>query len=221
MMTTATAEATGVQQSQWVDLLINSAAAMHASGRPLVQRLLPDNAPPEFWTHYPEKDIVNGELGARYFYHCHDPAERDAAEHGHFHLFVALSAMPADISPLIDAPAEESKAERAEVVHLAALAIDQNGLPQQWFTTNRWVSGEYLFAAETLQPLLTKIDFRGEAGDPLVNQWLTAMARLSAETLSELLVERDIVLNRHGLAGEDRTVEICSVAAIDFDAILA
>lgn len=67
--------------------LITATVAMAASGIPLMLRVVPDSNY-RVWDHYPPDDAVDAKTGARWFYHAHPPEERDAGEHGHFHLFL-------------------------------------------------------------------------------------------------------------------------------------
>ncbi|NJL17029.1 MAG: hypothetical protein HC938_07375 [Nitrospira sp.] len=79
-------------------------------------------------------------------------------------------------------------------MHIAALAIDHDGLPSHWFATNRWVTGETLYPADALMALLPRIDFDGADGPAAINRWLTAMLRASAGSLADLLARRDAAL---------------------------
>lgn len=199
------------------DLLMTSTAAMFADRQPLMNRLLPTDSPAALWQHYPPDDVVNGAAGSRYFYHCHPPAERSADEHGHFHLFLDKSAIAPGGAPMIAPPVTGSDEPRADVVHIGALAISTEGLPLCWFTTNRWVTDEWLYPAEAVIAQLDRFDLRGPDGDPLVNDWLTAMVGLCRADLAALLVERDAVLKVRDLTGEDRTVEITSLKPINLE----
>lgn len=196
------------------ELLMTSTAAMFAEGQPLMNRILPSDAPAELWQHYPPDDVVNGAAGSRYFYHCHPPAERSEGEHGHFHLFLDTAMMPDGIDPIIAPPPATPDDPRADVVHIGALAISTEGLPLCWFTTNRWVTDEWIFPADAVIESLARFDVRGPDGDPLVNDWLTAMVGLSRSDLADLLRERDIVLAARDMTGEDRSVEITSTMPI-------
>jgi len=118
---------------------------MFQSGKPLMSRLLPADGTSEAWAHYPEGDVGNGAISSRYFYHSHPPEEREADEHGHFHLFVGKQAMSNEAEALITPPALPNGQKRAEVVHIAALSIGYDGLPLRWFGTNRWVTDEWLY----------------------------------------------------------------------------
>ncbi len=191
---------------------------MFAEGKPLMNRLLPTGQSAELWLHYPADDVVNGAAGSRFFYHCHPPAERSAGEHGHFHLFLAKSAMPRSVVPMIaPPPPTDPDAPRADVVHIGALAISTEGLPLCWFTTNRWVTDEWIYPASVVAKQLARFDLRGPYGDPLVNDWLTAMVGLCRADLTDLLAQRDAVLEASDLTGEDRSVEITSIKPISLE----
>lgn len=199
-----------------VATLLDASQRMFDSGRPLMRRMIPDGEAVRIWDRYPPHDIVNGGRRTRYFYHCHPPEAR-GAEHGHFHLFVDRAAVP---GPALFAPPDGAPPPHAEVTHLAALAIDAQGLPIRWFTVNRWVTGEWLFPAPSLVPLLTDYDLNGPEGDALVNMFLGAIVRLSASVLADLLAERDRIIARPGFDPEARSVEILSSVAVDLGALL-
>lgn len=210
-----------MNRAELTDLLMSSTAAMFAGGQPLMSRVLPSDEPAELWKHYPPGDVVNGVAGSRYFYHCHPPAERSEGEHGHFHLFLDKSAIRAGTAPMIAPPVMASDEPRADVVHIGALAISTEGLPLCWFTTNRWVTDEWLYPSEVVIAQLERFDLRGPDGDPLVNDWLTAMVGLCRADLAALLSERDAVLKARDLTGEDRTVEVTSLKPIHLEELFA
>lgn len=203
------------------ELLISSTTQMFQSGKPLMSRLLPEDGTSEAWAHYPEGDVVNGAISSRYFYHSHPPDERDADEHGHFHLFVGKGAMPDDIDALMAPPALPKGQKRADVVHIAALAIGYDGLPIRWFGTNRWVTDEWLYPADAVIDALDCFDLRGQVGDPLINEWLSAIMHLSRDTISEILRERDHVLQQSDMTGEDREVEVTGARDVSLEALLS
>jgi hypothetical protein len=208
-------------RAELTDLLMSSTAAMFAGGQPLMNRVLPADKPAEVWHHYPPDDVVNGSAGSRYFYHCHPPAERSDGEHGHFHLFLDKSAMAPGCGPLIAPPATDTDEPRADVVHIAALSISTEGLPLSWFTTNRWVTDEWVYPAEAVIAHLGRFDLRGPDGDPLVNDWLTAMVGLCRGDIASLLSERDRALAARDPTGEDRSVEVTSLKPIALDELFA
>ena len=204
--------------SEMVELLMSSTEAMFAKGVPLMNHVLPKDGAAEIWEHYPDGDIVNGEAGSRFFYHSHPPGERIDGEHGHFHLFFAKESMPSEANPLIPAPdLEQDEEPRVDVVHIAALSISLEGLPMQWFTTNRWVTDEWVYPADDIMAQIERFDLRGQQGDPLINQWLTAMVGLSRGKIGQLLAERDVQLRAKDMTGEDNAVEIMSAAPINFE----
>lgn len=208
-----------MNRSEASTLFIESTQAMFASGEPLMQRVI-GNADGEAksWSHYPESDVVNGPLSARWFYHCHAPEERGENEHGHFHLFVGKPALPAEVTPIMPAPPIEQK--RADVVHVAALSIDYNGLPTDWFTVNRWVTDEWLYPAGSITDLLGQIDYRGPSGDPLINDWLTALVALQQDPIARILKERDAAILRDSIGPEYRGAEVLSSTPLNLETLL-
>jgi hypothetical protein len=201
-----------------LEMLMDSSVSMHEQGVPFMRRVLPAEEETRLWAHYPENDVVNGPLDCRYFYHCHPPEERTFGEHGHFHIFFGKSAMSSSVKPMIPAP--KTKVKRADVVHIAALSVDTNGLPVRWFTVNRWVTDEWLYPAEQVSELLPQFNLEGANGDPLVNRWITAMVQLSRPQITELLLQRDAELKQHDPSGANRDVEITSLTPIDLEALL-
>ncbi|MGB7374725.1 DUF6969 family protein [Pontixanthobacter sp.] len=208
-----------MDRSEASNLFIASTQAMFASGAPLMQRVIGNaDGEAQSWSHYPESDVVNGGLSARWFYHCHAPEERGENEHGHFHLFVGKPALPAEVTSIMPAP--PTKQKRADVVHVAALSINHSGLPTDWFTVNRWVTDEWLYPASSITDMLGKIDFRGPSGDPLVNDWLTALVALQREPVARILAERDAVIARDTVQAEDRGAEILSSTPLNLETLL-
>lgn len=199
------------------DLFVSSTHAMFQTKRPVMSRILPDQGTAEIWAHYPPDDVVNGRHSCRYFYHAHPPDEREDDEHGHFHLFIGKDALADVIEPLRSPPPLGEGEKRADVVHLAALAMSYEGLPLRWFAVNRWVTDEWLYPADTLIPHLHEFDVRGDDGDPLVNDWLTSIFQLSIDDIGPLLAERDQVLGCKDLTGEDRNLEIVATRDIDLE----
>jgi hypothetical protein len=201
-------------------LLVDASQRMYDSGRPLMRRILPDN-PHDIvqWEHYPDRDVVNGPLKCRWFYHCHPPEERGAGEHGHFHLFVDKCAIAADVGPLVTGrPDADSD---VAVAHIAGLSISPDGLPLEWFTVNRWVTDEWLYPAASITAILPQVSFHGRRGDGQVNRWLTAMVALYRAELSDLLIQRDAILLSSDISGDDKRIEITSRCPVDLMALFA
>ncbi|WP_209347507.1 hypothetical protein [Pontixanthobacter sp. CEM42] len=200
-------------------LFLQSTQAMFESGHPLMARVLGnDRGQAESWRHYPDPDVVNGPLAARWFYHCHPPEARGNGEHGHFHLLVGKSALADDAEPLMSAP--PASEPQPDVVHIAALAVDMNGVPANWFTTNRWVTGEWLYPAKCILPLVEHLDFRGPSGDPLVNDWLTGIFALQTGAISDILSERDERISTQAIQSEDRSSGVLSSVSINLERLL-
>lgn len=200
------------------DALWRATVALHQSGRTLMQRVLP--APSEFtaWQHYPFGDVVNGPWRARWYYHAHGSETANQVEHGHFHLFVGRQAFSRSVRPSIVPP--DRRRPRPSAVHIAALSVGLDGLPLAWFATNRWVTDEWLYPAGEVARRIPDITFAGDNGDPLVNDWLTAMLHASQAPLAALLAERDALLAGNDPAGENRAMEIVAQLPIDLDLLL-
>lgn len=198
--------------------LVETTIAMHQSGIPLMRRVLPPEVEATLWEHYPEHDAVSPHNGSRYFYHCHPVEERGAGEHGHFHLFLPKSAMEQPNGAKC-APAD-LEADRADVVHLAALSVSPDGLPTAMFTVNRWVCDEWLFSHSDIMAVIDSFDLTDAHGDPFVNAWLTAMVHLSKPIIGALLVERDERLSEANWAGDDTGLEVISILPVDLQALV-
>ena len=193
--------------------LITATVAMAASGIPLMLRVVPDSNY-RVWDHYPPDDAVDAKTGARWFYHAHPPEERDAGEHGHFHLFLdrdTFDGLQPRAKPL------DPEAPDAGVVHIAALSIDLNGLPTKLFTVNRWVTDEWLYDARAILERLEMFDLsEASEGDDLVNRWLTAAVATFVPEIERILIARDLALDAvSDDFFEDRSAEILSSVDID------
>ena len=198
--------------------LVDATVAMHESGIPLMRRIIPAGEDVMLWDHYPPDDAVSPRTKSRYFYHCHPPAERSDGEHGHFHFFLPKSAF--SVQHKCQLGVIDTTVKRADVVHIAALSIDHDGLPLALFTVNRWVSDEWLYPAPDIAATLNRFDLTGAPGDARVNQWLTAIVGLARPLIIDLLHQRDSLLSAGGWPGEDRAVEITSHAPLDLQSLV-
>lgn len=191
--------------------LLALSAAMAREGRRLIERVLP--SPPATytqWTHYPEGDAIAPDSKARWFYHAHPPEQRGTREHGHFHLFLPLSAFAGE-----HALATPTKESSAKVVHVAALCFDVDGLPTHWIATNHWVTEEYLHPAEAIIARLDQLDLSraGEEQDLAdIGRWLTLALLACRADIEALLRRRDEALAEADF--RDKTAEI--LATTDF-----
>ena len=199
--------------------VIETITAMAREGVPLMLRVLPETDV-RFWDHYPDKDARDHRTRSRWYYHVHAPGDRDPDEHGHFHLFLHRTQLD-DPSAFTVTPAAGEDAP-ALVTHIAGLAIDRNGIPVSWFATNRWVTDEFLYPAQTMIAHLDRYDVDQTAEDPLVNRLLTAMVALYRDELEDLLRARDAAMaslvESGGPAAYEADHAVLATIPIDLDA---
>ena len=163
-------------------------------GVSLVPRVVPADAPFVQYQHYPKGDCVAPGNKSRWFYHAHKPEEREAGEHGHFHMFLPLDMFDG-VEPYYQPPAKLPNGKKTQgVVHFGALSFGLDGMPISWFTTNYWVTYEYMMPAEAIAARLRNFDMTGAPGDPLVNEWLTAAVHHFHDPIIDIIRKRDIVL---------------------------
>jgi hypothetical protein len=206
------------QRSAAAAALIDATIRVARAGVPLMRRIVPDDADFRVWDHFPAEDAVDTKSGARWFYHAHPIEERGDREHGHFHLFLPAAAFAGE-TPLAVPIAPADNAPR--LVHIAAVTIDLRGVPTQLFTVNRWVTDEWLFAADAVIARLPKFRLAAATGDRLVNRWLAAAVKAYTPELAAILAERDRVLLAQGPAVfEDRAQEVLSSIDIDLQQLV-
>ncbi|MEC9345224.1 MAG: hypothetical protein VYB54_03290 [Pseudomonadota bacterium] len=176
------------------------------------------------WDHYPAGDAYDHETHAQYYYHAHRGA---TGEHGHFHTFLRAGGMPDSARPL---PLERDEAWPAggeALAHLVAISMSSTGVPTHLFTTNRWVTGETLYAAPDVIAMLDRFAMDLVWPSWPVNRWMTALMVLFRPQIAMLLHRRDTVLLdriRRDPARdvpEDRNLEITALMAIDVDRQIA
>ncbi len=179
------------------EALLVLTAAMAEEGASLVERVLhpqPGAAERAFrqWDHYPSGDAIDPVSGARWFYHAHPPEDRGEEEHGHFHLFLPPKPF-VGIEPL----AIPVKDDAAQVVHVAALTFDRDGLPCEWLATAHRVTMDRMMPgaaiAEQLDHLVLDQAGKDKHLHP-VGRWLTLAAQANRAQLTELLRQRDEAL---------------------------
>jgi hypothetical protein len=189
------------------------------------------------WQHYPDGDFYDAQTHAQFFYHAHPPGER-GNEHGHFHTFLRRRGMPAGVRPLMlpelaiagnpavpcgpSAPALPAGEEGEEWCHLVAIAMESDGRPLRFFTTNRWVTGETWYGGGDVAAMLDRFGFA--AGTVPLARWVAGMIRLYRPQLAALLNQRDaaVMAWRRRRARvhvfEDRRLEVTSHLEIDLAA---
>lgn len=208
-----------MNESDAAETVIETITQMALEKRPLMLRVLPEGEV-HFWAHYPDDDARDANTRSRWYYHVHAPGSRDPSEHGHFHLFLHRTQLD-DPADYVVAPAEGEDAP-AHVTHIAGLSVDHSGVPLAWFATNRWVTDEFLYSADTMIAHLDRYDVDATPEDDLVNRFLTAMVALYRTELSELLRARDAAARKLVEAGGARAYEadndVLAICPIDLDA---
>jgi hypothetical protein len=176
------------------------------------------------WTHYPKGEVFDRQTHSQYYYHAHPSKEGNLRqEHGHFHVFLNKSTIPAECHP-VSMPnyGIPEGSQTYPVCHLIGIAMDNRGSPIRLFTTNRWVTAETWYAAETLSKMIGQFAIDHAYPSWPCNIWLTSMVKLFKTTIIALLHQRDAVIaawqTQHPQvnAYEDRKLEILSSADITF-----
>ncbi|MEM1131429.1 MAG: hypothetical protein AAGH53_00675 [Pseudomonadota bacterium] len=200
--------------SEAIDRLFALTGKIMEEGVSLVPRVVPPDVPFVQYRHYPKGDCIAPGNKSRWFYHAHKPEEREEGEHGHFHMFLPLD-MFKGVEPLVKPEHKKNKKGKfpAKVVHFAALGFHTDGIPLYWFTTNYWVTFEYMMPADAIAERLKNFNMKDAPGDPLVNDWLTAAVEVFHDPIIDLLQQRDKVLAEGNYT--DKSAEITS--RMDFD----
>ena len=157
------------RQRQWSHQLFDCIREMAMLQSNAVLQVLAGVDMVEAGRHYPDGGLSFAGNRWRAYYHCHEAAENDDREHGHFHVFTATGM--------------------GEWAHVAGLAMDVYGQPVSWFAVNRWVTdGPWLERAQLEHRLQSLKPDRQES---LVGRWLCAMLQAQQTELAELFVARD------------------------------
>lgn len=200
--------------------LLHVYAELAHRGEHLLHGLIPDRLPRQ-WQHYPEDDTIDASSGFQWFYHSHSPQDRrEAAEHGHFHLFARRPLWSRRL---------RSRAERAfsaltgdpdaavATRHLIGVGLDARGLPVSLFTVNSWVTGDRMLSAATTTDLLSAL--RLDTGHRAIDTVLECVMALCADDIGALLQARDASLAGRPSRGvlADRDLEVLSERVISLD----
>jgi hypothetical protein len=95
-------------------------------------------------------------------------------------------------------------------------------VPVRLFAPNRWVTGEWLYGARDVVPLVERFAIRAAQPCELTSRWLSALLRLLYPQIAWLVHERDRVLaarrarEPHGFS-ERNSIEIAASIRIDLD----
>lgn len=201
---------------------IECAAALAERGRNPATEVLNGVGTVEEWAHFPAGDIIDPATHSQFYYHAHAASERASGEHGHFHTFVRPKFLCPDRSPMAIADSAASLPDTTWVTHLVGISIDERGHPIRLFTTNRWVTDEVWYDAETVIAMLNRFDVTVEQPSADLNRWVSAMIRLFQPQIAALLRERDAVIAQWRIdyperdVFEDRQLQIISQVPIDF-----
>ncbi len=200
--------------------VIETITQMAGEQRPLMLRVVPDEGA-KFWQHYPDKDARDAKTKSRWYYHVHAPGDRDPEEHGHFHLFLHRTQLKDGLSPVVLPP--EGEDAKAHVTHLIGLSIAHTGIPRAWFSTNRFVTNEFLYSADDMIEHMPLYDVDDTKEDKLVNRFVTAMVALYRDEIADLLRQRDArqaeLVAEHGDAAYEKTSgeDVLAIIPIDLD----
>jgi hypothetical protein len=209
--------------SRAADRLLDVLEDTAAKGGHIVRDLIGENVL-TVGDHYPPEDIYDPMTGALFFYHAHDEGTRAFAEHGHFHCFVERHAIPPGLKPL-KRPSRPKK--DWGLCHLVAVSIDSSGVPARLFTTNQWVTKEWVYPAPVVIDLLECFTVADMSLVTPAGIWLTSLIALFRPQIEFLLQARDRTLAAHRKVSsaktvyQDDTLEITSLIEIDIDRQIA
>ena len=167
----------------------------------VVLETLRDASGVETWAHYPQGDVYDSESGGQWYYHCHDTSA-EKGEHGHFHCFL------------------RPEGGEGPIHHLIAIGVDPYGRLVRLFTVNQWVVADNWADAEVIVSLLPRFDMQMPRPSYLVNRWISAILRVYAPEIIQLVHQRDATIAAHkppqGIAVlEDRSLEVTSELRTD------
>lgn len=181
------------------------------AGEHIVSDVLKTSGPFYQMNHYPEGDVYDQETHGQYYYHAHR-----GGEHGHFHLFLRPKGMPVGMQAKRVADYVEPAGPNDALSHLIAISMDEAGIAQSLFTTNRWVTAEYWYEPQDVIAMLDCFEIDHAIPSWPANQWIGAMVQLFYPQICELIRLRDVVLNDWAAVHpdinvyEDRDMEIPS-----------
>lgn len=191
--------------------VVRSLETLNLAGDNAISRTLGREITVE-WEHYPPDDVRDERRRSQYYYHSHADASRGFTEHGHFHLFVHSEALGL---------VRRRRLVRPAPAHLFAVSMRADGLPSGFFTVNQWVTKGPWLKRESCERGLDAFAVRRGVRMQPVSDLLSSLVGLYRERLSQLVVDRDLSLERerHGRSTRalllDRKVEVLSFQPID------
>lgn len=192
------------------------------TGGNLVGELLRDIETFFEWDHYPDGDVYDTDSHSQFYYHAH-PQELRGGEHGHFHTFLRPLGMPKGIRPVALPDYEKSADENDALSHLIAISMDKFGVPIRLFSTNRWVTGETWYTADSVSTMIDHFLIDHAQPSWPVNRWVSGMVILFQPQIVALLRARDKNVDAWAAQHpdrnvyEDRDLEVTSVVDISID----
>lgn len=199
---------------------VASARALADEGANPVTAVLQGASIIEEWAHFPAGDVIDPETHSQFYYHAHAADERATGEHGHFHIFVRPKAIAPGAQPV--AVSGHTADEATWIAHLIGISVDASGRLIRLFTTNRWVTDEAWYDAETVIGMLDRFDMTRDVPSHALNRWLSAIVHMFRPQIADLLRARDarIVAFQTAHADsdvlEDRALQIASEMPADF-----
>ena len=176
--------------------------------------------------------MEDANTGCAWCYRAHDPATaRLWKEHGHFHCFMYTERLGPSAKPM--ALPDNFDDAKGGLDHLVTISFNASGASTRLFAANRWVTGEWLYPARDLIPLIDQFSIIADPRFGLTSRWLSAILRLYHPQIVALLCERDRMLEQQLNAQlkvqrnanlenitADRSIEVIATTSIDLDASL-
>ena len=170
-------------------------AGLKEQGRTLLEAVM-NGQEYEYWAMYPwDNGVIDEKTRSQYFYNAHP----QSPEHGHFHIFYTHSK---------------------QLVHLAALSLDNGGEAMELFTVNRWVTGDFYLPPAKLKPLLKQYRITTDTFDKEVNTYVNNILILYQPEIAALIEQRERVFVQYRKAHngrqpyEDRGLDVTSSLAV-------
>ncbi len=191
---------------------------LRKSGQNMVGQCLANQGTFYELDHYPKGDVYDDESHSQFYYHAHRP---DSGEHGHFHTFLRAAGMPAGAKPEVYKGTAKRPEGKDALTHFVAISMNKPGEPIGLFTTNRWVTDETFYPAETVIAMLDRFSMDLTYPCLATNRALTAIFKLYRPQIERLLIERDKTVKQWAASKpgidvyEDRDLEITSIIDIN------
>ncbi|MDX2145448.1 MAG: hypothetical protein SFV19_19000 [Rhodospirillaceae bacterium] len=172
------------------ETVLDSMRVLGRTGDTIVGEVLKGGGDFKVWSHYPNSDVIDPNTHCQFYYHAHPRAQRPG-EHGHFHLFIRPEGIPKSIKPVKMGRGNRLRDFDNPMCHLVAVSMNSRSLPIALFATNRWVTNDPWYDAESTIQLMDR--FMMDTAHPSwpVNRWISAMVKLFRPDIAALLRERD------------------------------